>query len=86
MPGVTILDNCLSSGQKITVLATVIATALAEGLTPDEENIIGNLIMQIGTTLLTIAAIDEAKATSLDTSDSKNSTDSGQTNQQLPFT
>lgn len=80
------MDNCLSSGQKITVLATVIATALAEGLTPDEENIIGNLIMQIGTTLLTIAAIDEAKATSLDTSDSKNNTDSGQTNQQPPFT
>lgn len=66
----TSLDNCLSSGEKITFLATVIATALAKDLTPVEENIIGNLIMQIGTTLLTIAAIDGANGSAGKNTDS----------------
>jgi hypothetical protein len=59
-----ILENCARPGQQIAILANAIAVALSKGLTPNEENVIGNLITQIGSTLLSIAAIDEANENS----------------------
>lgn len=68
-----IVDNCLRPGQQIAVIANAIAVAIAKNLTPTEENVLGNLIAQVGSTLLAIAAIDEAVESSSTTDSGKNS-------------
>jgi hypothetical protein len=62
--GEMIVDNCLRTGQQIAVVANAIAIAISKNLTPSEENILGNLIAQVGATLLSIAAIDEVSSSS----------------------
>lgn len=54
------MNKSLRPGQEVSVVANAIAVAISKNLTPTEENIIGNLITQVGATLLSIAAIDEA--------------------------
>ena len=72
-----IVDNCLRPGQQIAVLANAIAVVIAKKLTPTEENVIGNLIAQIGATLLAIAAIDQAcESTDTASSTTSSTTDS----------
>lgn len=54
------MDNCVRSGQQIALLASALAVAISKGLTTTEENVIGNLIVQVGSVLLSIAAADQA--------------------------
>lgn len=46
------------SGAAIATVASAITVALSENLTLNEQNIIGNLLVQVGDSLLAIAAID----------------------------
>lgn len=46
------------SGAAIATAASAITVALSESLTLDEQNILGNLLVQVGDSLLAIAAID----------------------------
>jgi hypothetical protein len=48
---------------QLTVAANALAAAIAEKLTADEQNIVGNLLTLVGTSLLSIAAIDESIST-----------------------
>lgn len=45
-------------GAAIATAASAITVALSENLTLDEQNILGNLLVQVGDSLLAIAAID----------------------------
>lgn len=45
---------------KLAIAANAIAVTLAQGLTADEENILGNLFALAGASLLSMAAIDSA--------------------------
>ncbi len=49
-----LMDNC--EGYKLITLATSIAIFLAENLSLDDQNVIGNLIVGVGQNLLIIAA------------------------------
>ncbi|HEX2937877.1 MAG TPA: hypothetical protein VHO66_03055 [Ruminiclostridium sp.] len=73
------MDGPLRPGIQITLLANIIASAIAKNLTPTEENILGNLITVVGTTLTTIAALDEAEITG---KESSNANQSGNGNEQ----
>lgn len=44
---------------EISVLASIIAIAISEGKTPDELNILGNLVVAVGSIILTIAAVEQ---------------------------
>lgn len=46
------------SGAALATIASAITVALSENLTLDEQNIVGNLLVQVGDSLLAIAAID----------------------------
>lgn len=48
------------SGAELTVAANALATAISEHLTIDEQNVIGNLLTLVGTSLLSIAAINQS--------------------------
>jgi len=50
------MDNCLGSAQQLSIIANAIAVALTENLTVSQQNALGNLIVQIGSTVLSIAA------------------------------
>lgn len=52
--------RCVTEGQRIALAAHVIATAMAENLTASEQNVLGNLVAQIGATILSIAAVTQA--------------------------
>lgn len=45
-----------SNPAELAILATLFAIALTEGKSPDENNVLGNLLVQIGSVILTIAA------------------------------
>lgn len=48
------------SGEQLTVLSSVIAVAISEGLSISDQNVLGNFIAAVGASLLTIAAQNEA--------------------------
>lgn len=48
------IDNC--DGYKLITVATSIAIFLAENLSLDDQNVLGNLIVGVGQNLLIIAA------------------------------
>ena len=50
------MDNCKYRAQQLALISSVVAIALAENFNADEQNVIGNMIVQIGSTILTIAA------------------------------
>lgn len=50
---------------QLAFLANVIASVIAQKLTPTEENVLGNLLTLIGTALTTIAAIDESEVSKI---------------------
>jgi len=50
------MDNCRQRATQLAVIASAVGVALAEKLSAEEQNIIGNMIVQIGSTILTIAA------------------------------
>ena len=50
------MDNCKHSAQQLALIASAVAVALTGNLNADEQNVVGNLIVQIGSTILTIAA------------------------------
>lgn len=54
------MDPCVSSAQKLAIVANTIALALTENLTASEQNVLGNLIVQVGSTILSIAAATQA--------------------------
>lgn len=53
------MKQAFRKGQQITAAANTAAVLLAQGLTPAEENVLGNLFTLVGASLLSIAAIDE---------------------------
>jgi hypothetical protein len=53
------MDPCRCNAQQMAIVANVIAVALTENLTASEQNVLGNLIVQIGSTILSIAAATE---------------------------
>lgn len=53
------MDNCINNAQQLAVLASTVAVALTENLTPSQQNVLGNLVTQIGSTILSIAATAE---------------------------
>lgn len=57
-------DYSFMSGQQLAILASAIAALLSEGLTVDEQNILGNFITAMGAALLTIAAAEAAQSPS----------------------
>lgn len=50
------IELCNLSPKELSILANVIALALAEEKTPDQLNVLGNFIVAVGSLLLTIAA------------------------------
>lgn len=48
------IDNC--SPEELLILANTIAISLSEGQTADEINVLGNLIVAVGSLMLTFAA------------------------------
>lgn len=52
-------NNSLPGGDELALLATAIALVSAKVLTTDQLNVYGNLIVAIGSLMLTIAAQDE---------------------------
>lgn len=50
------VDNCRQRATQLALIASAVGVALAEQLNAEEQNIIGNFIVQIGSTILTIAA------------------------------
>lgn len=70
------MDNCIRVAQQLAILGNTIAVALAEKLTIDEQNVIGNLITLVGASLLSIAATAE---TCTNAASSGNTTQDNQT-------
>lgn len=54
------MDNSKHSAQQLALIASAVAIALAENFNADEQNVIGNMIVQIGSTILTIAAATQS--------------------------
>ena len=54
------MDNCKQSAKQLALIANAVAIALSDNFNADELNVIGNLIVQIGSTLLTIAAVTQS--------------------------
>ena len=54
------MDNCKHSAQQLALIASAVGIALAENFNTDEQNVIGNVIVQIGSTILTIAAATQS--------------------------
>lgn len=52
------LDNI--SSKELVAIASLISISLSEGKTPDEINVLGNLIVAIGSLMLTIAAQEQS--------------------------
>ncbi len=50
------MDNCKQRATQLALIASAVGVALAENFNAEEQNIIGNMIVQIGSTILTIAA------------------------------
>lgn len=50
---------CCLSPAEFTILANLIGVALAEGLSTDEQNALGNLLMTVGQALTTVASQTE---------------------------
>lgn len=50
------MDNCSCSARQLAIIANAVAVALTENLTVSQQNALGNLIVQIGSTILSIAA------------------------------
>jgi hypothetical protein len=48
------IDNC--SPEELLILANTIAISLSEGRTADDINVLGNLIVAVGSLMLTFAA------------------------------
>lgn len=74
------MDNCASSARKLAILANAIAVALTDNLTPSQQNVLGNLVVQVGSTILSIAAATELckEAQSNNTSSSQKPSDTSQ--------
>ena len=53
------MDHCIQDSRRMAVVANAIAVALTENLSASEQNVLGNLIAQIGSTILSIAAAEE---------------------------
>jgi hypothetical protein len=67
------MDNCVRGAQQLAIIANVIAVALTENLNASEQNVLGNLVVQIGSTILSIAATTElCENTKSDTSKTQN--------------
>lgn len=58
------MSNSSPIASEASILANAFATALCERLTVDEQNIFGNLFSLIGTSMLSIAAINQAVSSS----------------------
>ncbi|MEA4824489.1 MAG: hypothetical protein VB111_10295 [Clostridiaceae bacterium] len=54
------MDNYKHSAQQLALIASAVGIALAEKFNVDEQTVIGNLIVQIGSTILTIAAVTQS--------------------------
>jgi len=54
------MDNCKHGAQQLALIASAVAIAVAENFNADEQNVIGNVIVQIGSTILTIAAATQS--------------------------
>ncbi|GAA0721026.1 hypothetical protein GCM10008905_10930 [Clostridium malenominatum] len=52
------LDNI--SSKELVAIASLVSISLSEGKTPDEINVLGNLIVAIGSLMLTIAAQEQS--------------------------
>jgi hypothetical protein len=67
---------------EIVIIANTIAVALAQDLSSDEENILGNLFALIGASLLSFAALDSSSnsASSDNTKSPDNSTSTDNSN------
>ncbi len=50
---------CSLNGVQLSALSTLIAVKLAEGLSIEEQNALGNFLASIGSTMMTIAAQDD---------------------------
>lgn len=74
------MDNCVRVAQQLAVVANAIAVAISENLTIDEQNVLGNLICLVGTSLLSIAATAETCSNLKSSDDTKNSKDSSSDN------
>jgi len=48
-----------SQPEELGLLAAVLGTALAQGRTPGEQNVLGNFLVTVGSVLMTIAAQGE---------------------------
>lgn len=62
--------SCDSS--KISVLASIIAIAISEDKTLDELNILGNLVVAVGSIILTIAAVEQSQVSQRTDGNDKN--------------
>lgn len=50
------------SGRDIAYIATSIAVAVSKQLTVDELNILGNVVTQVGASMLSIAAVEQSRS------------------------
>ena len=50
---------CEIGGKELSILTGVLGAAVAEGLSADEINLLGNFIVALGSSLLTIAASEQ---------------------------
>lgn len=50
------MGNTCNSGSQLAILSSLIAALIAQELTVDEQNVLGNFIVSVGSSLLTIAA------------------------------
>ena len=50
---------CDIDAAAVTVLSSILGAIIAQGLTPEEQNFWGNIIIQVGQTIVTIAAASE---------------------------
>jgi hypothetical protein len=48
------------TGEQLAILASVIASVIAQDLTTSEQNVLGNFLVTVGSALMTIAAQNEA--------------------------
>lgn len=56
------MEGTTPSGGQIAVLANAIAVTVAEGLSPEQQNIVGNLLTLVGASILSVAAIAQASS------------------------
>lgn len=66
------MDSCKHSAQQLALIASAVAIALSENFNTDEQNVIGNMIVQIGSTILTIAAATQSCENANSQNDARN--------------